>query len=583
VLLSERLASIAQPLASLAPQLVTVDFGPWLPDLPTYANPGVTVAKNVIPGEASYRPVLALGAATAALTARCRGATAARDSSGNNYNYAGDATKLYEVAAAGVTDKSSATYTTASDDVWEFALFGSLLLATNYADAVQEITVGEAGNFANLITSTLKPTARHIATVRNFVVLGNTNDGTDGAVPHRVWWSGFNDATDFDPDATTQCDYEDRPDAGWVQRIVGGAEYALVFQQRAITRMAYAGPPTIFQFDDIDRKRGTPIPNSVIGHGRFVYFISEEGFFVTDGTQSYPIGVGQVDRTFWNQFDIGNAHLVSAAIDPVNKIVAWAFPGAGAAGAANKVYFYNWDRRRWSEADIDLEILANTTSEAYTLEGLDAVALDSTADTTLDANEIAAQTELSVADETVFDVGDTVRVTLNDASIHQADIASIGTGTITIDVGLPSAADSGNRVVRTSMDAMTVSLDSPQWQGGGTNFGAFDTSHKLAYFDGDALAVTIETGDIELFPGRVARVSSLRPLIDGGTTTTQIASRATLQGAVSYATAESLDDIGDADHLVEARYHRFRCSVAAAGSWNHAQGVQIAATPMGDK
>jgi len=33
----------------------------------------------------------------------------------------------------------------------------------------------------------------------------------------------------------------------------------------------------------------------------------------------------------------------------------------------------------------------------------------------------------------------------------------------------------------------------------------------------------------------------------------------------------------------EARYHRFRCQIAAGGSWQHAQGYQLQATPMGTR
>ena len=39
-----------------------------------------------------------------------------------------------------------------------------------------------------IIKIVLKPRARHVDVVREFLVLGNTNDTTDGAVPNRVWW-----------------------------------------------------------------------------------------------------------------------------------------------------------------------------------------------------------------------------------------------------------------------------------------------------------------------------------------------------------------------------------------------------------
>ena len=579
--LFDRMRENYQVLQQTSQGLITIPFAEWLPDLPDNLNRGAIEAKNVIPVEFDYGPLGALNPATAALAAKALGASQARDSAGNNYNYAGDISKLYEVRASAVTDKSKGGgYATSSGEVWEFALFASTLVATNYSDEVQGIKVGSAGLFADLFTSTLKPNARHLAVIREFLFLGNTSDATDGVVPHRTWWSGRNDAVDMQPNAATQSDFEDCPSGGWVQRIVGGLEYGLLFQQEEIKRITFAGGAAVFQFDSIDRKRGTPIPNSVIGHGRFVYFISEEGFFVTDGAQSHPIGANAVDKTFWDQFDVADIAGVSAAIDPINKLVAWAFKGRG---GTLKMFFYNWETRRWSQAEVDVEILCNPVPEGFTLEELDAVALDSAADTTLSANEVSGQTIISVTSVAGFSVNDTARITLNDATIHQSKINAVGGSTITIDDSLPSAADSGNRFVRTTIDVLTPGLDSPQWRGGGINFGAFDTAHKLGYFDGANLAATIETGETELHPGRVSTVTKVRPLIDGGTITARVAGRNALQDAVAYGGSGAIDDIGEIGLLDESRYHRFRASVAAGGVWAHAQGLQVQATPTGTR
>ncbi len=201
-----------------------------------------------------------------------------------------------------------------------------------------------------------------------------------------------------------------------------------------------------------------------------------------------------------------DAALVSAAIDPLNKLYAIAFPGA--AGVL-KIFFYNWNDRRWSEAEVDLEILFNATSEGFTLEELDAI----------DSN----------------------------------------------------------------LDTLTPSLDSAQWKGGGIRFGAFDLAHKLAYFDGANLAATIETGETELNPGRLSKVTKARPLIDGGTITVQVAGRNRLVDAVVFDAAEGLDAIGEVGLLNESRYHRLRASIAAGGTWNHAQGIQVQSSPMGTR
>ena len=357
-----------------------VPFGDWLPDLAEFGNPGSLTAKNVIPAKESYRPFPGLTAVSNALDTRCLGAYGARDVSNNVYFYAGDTAKLYEGINNTFTDQSvGGGYSTASGDMWEFARFGLDIIATNFTDPVQEMGIGEGstGAFANLITSTLKPKAKHLGVVRDFLVLGNTSDATDGHVPHRVWWSAINDGRDYDPDATTQCDYNDMQEGGWVQKIVGGAEYGVVFQEKQISRMSYVGSSLVFAFDPVDRKRGTAIPGSVVSHGRLIFYISEEGFFAFDGSQSHPIGADKVDKTFWAQFDLNNKGRVSSAIDAANKLVVWSFPGTGSTGGnPNKLYLYHWLYGKWSEVEVDTEFIASAETQGYTLDGLDAVGTD---------------------------------------------------------------------------------------------------------------------------------------------------------------------------------------------------------------
>jgi len=371
--------SLSQRLSRIQPALKqkktrVVPFGEWLPDLPDFQNPGVLQAVNAIPDLRGYRPFPGLAAQTNALAGAALSAFSATDSANNIFVYAGDASALYEMLDLTWTDESKGGgYSTASDDVWEFAQFGTDIVATNFTDPVQFIATGggAAGAFADLITSTNKPKAKHLDTVRDFLVLGNTNDTTDGHVPNRVWWSAINDATDFDPDATTQSDYQTMPEGGWVQRVVGGTEYGVIFQERQISRMEYVGWPLMFQFFPVDRKRGTPIPNSVVGHGRSIFYISEEGFYEFNGSASVPIGANKVDRTFWSLFDTGNKSKVSAAIDPVNKLVAWAFPLTGTT--VNRMYIYNWVNRRWAQIVINLKRLVRVQTQGFTLDGLDVI------------------------------------------------------------------------------------------------------------------------------------------------------------------------------------------------------------------
>lgn len=355
-----------------------IPFGPLLSDLPALENPGATIASNVLPAANSYRPFPNFAALSPALGARVRGAISLKDNSGNTYNYAGDATKLYNLTAAAATDVSkSGGYSNSTDDDWEFAqdVVNNRVIATNYVDPVQTVTLGSSP-FADLITSTDKPKARHIVVhPKNFLVLGNLNDNI-GTAPTGVRWSAQGTFTDFDESATTQSDREVlQGDSGWVQRLIAAGEYVLIFRERSITRMTYIGPPNIFQFDEVEQRRGCGLAyKSVTNLGRMVFFLSEDGFFAFDGVESTPIGANKVDRTFLADLNSSFISRVSGAVDPLNKLVYWAYPStASTDGACDKMIVYDWSSQRWSTATIATQLIFPSLSQGYTLEQLDAV------------------------------------------------------------------------------------------------------------------------------------------------------------------------------------------------------------------
>lgn len=372
----------------------TLPFGDWQPDLPDYANPGALTATNVLPQLQSYGPVQDLVAQTNALDDVCRGAASYRDDSGNTFIYAGDDTKLYEAVSNTFTDESKGGgYTVASDDQWEFTQYDTFAVATDFTDAVQSIAIGggASGAFADHITSTNVPKGRHIMTLFKFLVLGNTNDATDGQKTNRVWWSAIGDSRDFDPDATTQSDFEDLAEGGAVTALVGNYDYGVIFQEEVITRMTYVGAPLVFEFQPIHRLRGTVFSGSVATVGREIFYLSEEGFFIFDGLNSTPIGNGKVDRTFLSQVDPLNKRQITSAVDPENKLYAIAFPGSGSSGEPNKIFFYYWPTGRWSEADLDTQVLLRSSTQGFTLDGLDSVGTDIDADPPFDQSFDAAK------------------------------------------------------------------------------------------------------------------------------------------------------------------------------------------------
>lgn len=353
-----------------------IPFGEYTPDIPDYMNTGATIAKNVIPLGKSYGEFPGASIYTSAgLGSKCKGATRGRSPAGVAFNFSGDASKLYKLADAVWTDVSvGGGYSTGADDMWEFTQFGSEILATNYTNVIQTYTMGTSSAFANL--GGTPPKARHIATIRDFVVTANTVDA-DGVIPERVRWAGLGTSTSWTVSSTTQADYQDLiGQGGWCQKVVGG-EYGVVFQERAIWRMTYVGSPAIFQFDQVEFGRGTPAPGSVVKVGNFIAYLGIDGFYIFDGQQSIPIGTNRVDRTFYDEVDSNYFYNISSAVDPKKQIIYWAVPVTGNNnGRPNKIWMYNYApnaEKRWAFAETETEFIYLSSGESYTLEGLDAI------------------------------------------------------------------------------------------------------------------------------------------------------------------------------------------------------------------
>lgn len=352
---------------------VFIPFGEWLPDQPDFENPGATIAKNVVAAEGTYIPFPKPSIYSTSLGGRCQGAFVARDSAGNYINYSGDASALYASSVQSWTNttRTSGAYSTGVDDFWEFTQFGDRIIAVNGAtgDRPQFITAGGA-NFANLSGS--PPAAEHIATVRDFVVLGNIS--ATAAAPQAVRWCAINNSGSWSPDTATLADFQDLPgDGGWIQKIVGG-ENGTIFQERAIWRMAFVGTPLIFQFDKIHNNIGAYISQSVVSYRNLIFFLSVEGFCMlnVDDNSLTPIGKGKVDRTFFNELSSDYKYRITTAIDPVRKIVAWAYPGPGNSnGNSNRILVYNWSTKRWTRIeDVNIQLITRSVTGAYTLDSL---------------------------------------------------------------------------------------------------------------------------------------------------------------------------------------------------------------------
>ena len=347
------------------PQMIP--FGEWLPDLPEYENPGALIATNVIPQLQSYRGLNDLSSFTNALANVCLGTFWAQAADGTVFNFAGDINSLYELSG-GTTwldvSGASAPYTALN---WDFTKFGERVIATNVADPMQKFDMGTDATFFDLAGS--PPQAARIATVRDFIVVGDISS----LGPNFIAWSGFNNSEiwDLTGDLSTQTDSQELFGRGGnVQRIVPG-EYGIIFQENSIWRMDYVGPPVVFQLDEVERKRGTPSPNSVVWVGGLVYFYGWDGFYVFDGQRSQEISANRVSNFIGQDADTDALDSMRGAVDRRNRLIIWGYRTSTSATVNNRLIIYNWGADKWSLAEVDTQCLDEFVSPGFSLDELD--------------------------------------------------------------------------------------------------------------------------------------------------------------------------------------------------------------------
>jgi hypothetical protein len=340
-------------------------FGEWMPDQPSVSG-ALTDAKNVVSLAIGYGPFptpVTFSSSNAA--ENLTSLYAAKKPDGNTELFAAGASKIYTVSGVGTITQVKTGMTTGAADRVRFTQFGKVVISANNADRLQAWTLGTSTSFADL--SATAPIAKFITVVRDFVVCANLLETTQQQ--YRVRWSAINDETDWTENVNTQSDYQDIPDGGQIVGIRGG-EFGLVLLERAIHRMTYVGTPFIFQFDNISRGKGCMVSGSIAQYQGVTFFLSDDGFYLCDGQNVTAIGAEKVDRYFLQDASEADYGSMSAAVDPIRKLVIWNYKSVN--GTRNLI-IYNFKTQKWTYGDAGTDFLAEASTSSVTLEQLDSI------------------------------------------------------------------------------------------------------------------------------------------------------------------------------------------------------------------
>ena len=135
-------------------------------------------------------------------------------------------------------------------------------------------------------------------------------------------------------------------------------------------------------------------------------------------------------------------------------------------------------------------------------------------------------------------------------------------------------------IISENLDSINIALDTDFWSGGQLYLGAIDSDFKAAIFSGTENQGTIETRELELFPGHRSSITNVRPIVDASATVT-VKSKERLADSDTESSVSTMNDSGDNPVRESGRYFKIKVVTPSGVNWTHAQGVDIIATKIG--
>jgi len=323
----------------------------YAPDIDQTEHPGVlgdcsafipsTKGMKAAPSESSV--------GLAALAATCQGAAVLVNLDETARLLAGTSSNVYDAGTSTWTSRSSG-HSLAATDRWRFAIQGNLEFAVSKTVKL----IGSVSGAMSTITKggTDAPKAAVVATVNEYVFLGNYDDGTD--TPDGVFWSAKDDYTDWTPAIATQCGNKRLYDTpGKVTGLLQFGNGVAVYKKRAVYIGRDNGAPFLWGFELTPGDSGALCQEVIVATGTpddpRHYFMSHNDFWVFDGVKSSRIGTPVRDTVF-DEINRDKEELSIGLHDRANSLIYWYYPTTS-NNRPDKCVVYNYRTGQWGRDD----------------------------------------------------------------------------------------------------------------------------------------------------------------------------------------------------------------------------------------
>lgn len=345
-------------------QTADIPYGEWLPDQPDYKNPGLTTAQNVIASARGYNPFPGPNGTGDTVTGAVRGASMFFDASGNAVYVGGTVNSLF-VRQLG-TISTTAASTLGSGDFWRFARFNSFLVAVSSTNNPQYLTDLSSDTTWSALPGS-PPKARVVGVIGRHLMLGDLEGNRT-----RVQWSAYNDPTaTWEYNKRKQSGFFDFPASkGNVTGFADADVAPVTFQERAVWRFTPVGGATIFRRDAVSEAIGCIAPGSIVTRGQDRYFLSQEGFHVTNGAGLQDISNQRVFDFFIQSAEPTTLQDTHGVWDIKNSVIRWAYKSKFGGGDFDAQLLYNYKVNRWTSASTRVLYLTAGQQDAVTFDNL---------------------------------------------------------------------------------------------------------------------------------------------------------------------------------------------------------------------
>ena len=280
------------------------------------------------------------------------------------------------------------------------------------------------------------------------------------------------------------------------------------------------------------KRRGAIAPNSIVTVGFLTYFLSDDGFWITNGVEAQPLGQKVVNEYFLAEASDADLFRTVGAVDWLNQSVIWAYVSKDGSGF-NRQIIWNWSEKRWSTASLALNWLASGGKDATNLEDLDAVYPAG-----LDSIPIPLDSDLFEARERAL------MAFQGDANGIPYDVG------VTYDAGV-----------------------------------TYQTAVQIGALDGETLQADFETGEYQSMPSRREFVSEVYPIVENASENTQAAviTKSNPGGPEAVSEYGALNAAGFCPVRSDGRYSRIAVRVPQGAEWDKAAGIQVTSRPSGSR